>query len=58
MQILTEKIKWMLAAVLEAMETGQESADTGASPQSDEREESKELELNTDAHHTMIEPCW
>lgn len=55
MQVLTEKIEWVLAMILDSVEP--ERADT-RTLQADECEEAKNLELNIDTHHTLIEPCW
>jgi len=57
MQILAEKVEWLLTMILEYMETDQERVE--ARPfQTDECAEGKDLELNSSTHHTLIEPCW
>lgn len=57
MQILTEKIEWVLGVILESMDADQEGSD--ARPfQADESEDSDDRELDSDNHHTLIEPCW
>ena len=45
MKMLIEKFERMIEIVLEALDTEQVTADTVS-------------ELNTDAHHTLMEPCW
>jgi hypothetical protein len=56
MKTLMEKVERMVATILEALDTEQGSSDV-VSPSQDDRC-IRDCELKTDAHHTLIEPCW
>ena len=45
MKTLLEKFERMVVRILEALDIEQGNADTVSG-------------LNTDAHHTLIDPCW
>jgi hypothetical protein len=55
MQTLTDKMERMVSSFLEAMDTEQ-TIDSMAPVQDEER--ARDFDLNTDAHHTLIELCW
>ncbi|HLA09774.1 MAG TPA: hypothetical protein VJ023_04095 [Pyrinomonadaceae bacterium] len=55
MQTLTDKMERMVSSFLEAMDTEQ-TIDSMAPIQDEER--ARDFELDTDAHHTLIELCW
>ena len=57
MQVLAGKVERVLTMFLESMETDQESTETRPSFQEEEYQEGKDP-LNTNTHHTLIEPCW
>ncbi len=48
MKTLIEKFERLVATILEALDTEQGNGD----------QDGQCAELNTDAHHTLIEPCW
>ena len=54
MKMLIEKFELLVATILEALDT--ENGDR-VSPSQD-GQSARDFELNTDAHHTLIEPCW
>lgn len=56
MKRLIEKVERMVATILEALETEQGSSDLVLASQDDRC--ITERELKSDAHHTLIEPCW
>ena len=45
MKMLIEKFERMIEIILEALDTEQANTDPVSG-------------LNTDAHHTLIDPCW
>lgn len=45
MKMLIEKFERMIEIILEALDTEQVTGDAVSG-------------LNTDAHHTLIDPCW
>lgn len=55
MRTLTDKMERMVSSFLEAMDT--EQTVDSISPIPDE-ERARDFELDTDAHHTLIELCW
>jgi hypothetical protein len=57
MQVLAGKVEWVLTMFLESMETDQGSTETRPFFQEEEYQEGKDP-LNTNTHHTLIEPCW
>jgi hypothetical protein len=56
METLIQKVEQMAATLLEAMNVEQGNSDTGSDLQEDER--LSDYELDTEAHHSLIEPCW
>ena len=56
MKTLIEKFERLVATILEALDTEQGNGDRVS--QSQDGQCARDLELNTDAHHTLIEPCW
>ena len=56
MKTLIEKFERLVATILEALDTEQGNGDRVSPSQDDQC--ARDFELNTDAHHTLIEPCW
>jgi hypothetical protein len=56
MKTLMEKVERMIATILEALDMEQGSSDVVSLSQDDRYIRSGELK--TEAHHTLIEPCW
>jgi hypothetical protein len=56
METLIQKVERMAATILEAMDIEQGSAEIVSLGQDDER--ARDFELQRDAHHSLIEPCW
>ena len=57
MRTLIEKAERIIAKILEAMDSEQGNVDSFSAPSQDD-ERATHFELNTAAHHTLIELCW
>ena len=56
MKTLIEKFERLVATILEALDTEQGNGDRVS--QSQDGQCARDFKLNTDAHHTLLEPCW
>ena len=56
METLIDKLQRLGATIIETLDTEQGSATPIEASQDDQS--ARSFELNTDAHHTLIEPCW
>jgi len=56
METLIEKLQRLGATIIETLDTEQGTANPIEGTQDDQC--ARSFELNTDAHHTLIEPCW
>ena len=56
MKTLIEKLQRLGTTIIEALDTEQGTSNPTEATQDDQG--ARSFELNTDAHHTLIEPCW